>query len=147
MPKFAPVALIILLIAGAAVAKDKGRDTRIEAVLECADITQPDERLQCYDSKMTGFRQAVETGRVIAAEDSTKPFALEGVVRGAGEISFNRYYVILDTGDRWELVANSNDTLPQIGAKVKLRKGAVGTYWFQEPYASDRRAKYRGRKM
>lgn len=145
MPKLAAIALIALAVAGTAVAKD--RDPRIEAVLECADIAQPDQRLQCYDTKMAGFRQAVETGRVIAAAESTKPFALEGVVKGSGSSGFNRYLVILDTGDRWELVANSYDSPPKVGAKVKLRKGVMGAYWFSEPNTPDRRAMYKGRKI
>ena len=141
-------AAVVLLTAGsAAIGKDK-EDPRISAVLSCTEIAQSEQRLQCFDSKMQAFRQAVVAGRLVAAEESTTPFALEGVVKSSSVTGFNRFLVVMDTGDRWELVANSsNDGPPRIGTKAKLRKGIMGNYWFVDPLASDRKASYRGRRI
>ena len=140
-------ALVLLTAASAAMAKDK-EDPRISAVLSCTEITQPEQRLQCFDSKMQAFREAVVAGQLVAAEESTTPFALEGVVKSSSVSGFNRFLVVMDSGDRWELVANSsNDAPPRIGTKAKLRKGVMGNYWFIDPLASDRKASYRGRRL
>ena len=147
MMRIAAVGLMALILAGSATAKDK-EDPRISAVLSCTEISQPEARLQCFDSKMQAFRQAVVAGRLVAAEESTTPFALEGVVKSSSVSGFNRFLVVMDNGDRWELVANSSgDAPPRIGTKAKLRKGIMGNYWFVDPLASDRKASYRGRRI
>ena len=51
-------AVAMLASGTVAIAKEK-EDPRISAVLSCTEITQPEQRLQCFDSKMQAFRQAV----------------------------------------------------------------------------------------
>ena len=61
-------------------------------------------------------------------------------------MGFNRFWVELDTGDRWELIAESNDPGPRQGTKITLRKGIMGNYWFIDPRWTNRQARYLGRR-
>ena len=142
-----PTALALLLCGASATAKEK-LDPRIQAVLGCASVTDPAARLRCFDEKMAGLRQAVDSGQLISAEEASRPHALDGVITGAGVSGFNRFWVLMDSGDRWLLVAsNSRDIGPKRGAKAHIRKGVMGAYWFEEANQSDRRAIYLGREM
>lgn len=141
----AAVAVIGLAAPHPAWSKDKA-DSRIEAAIACATVTGNDARLSCYDRAIGALRLALESGQLIPAGEARKPLALEGVVRSAGPMGFNRFWVILDNGERWQLIAtNSREVPPRRGAKIKLRKGLMGAYWFVDPAASDMRATYMGR--
>ena len=121
-------------------------DTRIEAAIACATVTGNDARLRCYDQAIGALRLALESGQLIPAGEARKPLALEGVVKSAGPMGFNRFWVILENGERWQLVATSSrEVPPRRGAKIRLRKGLMGAYWFVDPSASDMRASYMGR--
>ena len=125
--------------------KDKA-DPRIEAAIACATVTGNEARLRCYDQAIGALRLALESGQLVPAGEARKPLALEGVVKAAGPMGFNRFWVTLENGERWQLIAtNSREIAPRRGAKIKLRKGAMGTYWFVDPSASDMRASYMGR--
>lgn len=142
-----PAVAALLLCGAPAAAKDK-LDPRIQAVLGCASVTDPAARLRCFDEKMAALRAAVDAGQLISAEEASRPYALDGVIRGSGVSGFNRFWVLMDSGDRWLVVANnSRDILPKRGAKVHIRKGLMGAYWFEEANQSDRRAIYLGREM
>jgi len=139
------VALFVLAGPAAAGAKDK-TDTRIEAAIACRSVVQDAQRLSCYDRAITGLRLALDSGQLIPASEATKPLALEGIVKVSSLIGFNRYWVELDNGDRWEVISESSrDEAPRKGAKVKIEKGAMGGFWFIDPTSAGRRAKYRGR--
>lgn len=137
-------AVLIFVAASAAVAKDKV-EPRIESVLGCSSITDGTQRLSCYDTAMAGFRQALAAGQIVSAEEGQKPYAMEGVVKAAGPMGFNHYWVVMDSGDRWDVIAyGDHDTVPLKGAKVKIIKGFAG-FRFLERNTPDRRAKYLGR--
>lgn len=138
-------ALILTVAAAPATAKDK-TDTRVQTVLGCSAIADGQQRLACYDSAIAGFRQALAAGQLIAASESERPYALEGIVKAAGPMGFNHYWVVMNTGDRWDVTAYGNhDDVPRKGAKVKFSKGAFSGFLFREHNTPDRRAKYLGR--
>ncbi len=61
-------------------------------------------------------------------------------------MGFNRFWVEMTNGDRWELIADSNDPGPRSGTKITLRKGIMGNYWFIDPRWTNRQARYLGRR-
>lgn len=137
-------ALLATLAVAPAGAKDKV-DPRIQTVLGCSSIAEGAQRLACFDTAMAGFRQAIATGQIVSAEEGQRPYALQGVVRAAGPMGFNHYWVVMDSGDRWDVIAyGDHDTVPRKGAKARIMKGFAG-FRFLEQNTPDRRAKYLGR--
>ena len=138
-------ATILTLVAAPATAKHQV-DKRVEAALACAKIAQADARLRCYDSTIPQLSQAVRAGNLIQANEATVPIALEGTVVAAAEFGFNRFIVRMNTGDRWEVIAGyQRDDIPKRGAKVTIKRGTMGSFWFVEQYMPERRAIYLGR--
>lgn len=139
------MAMIGLASPQAAWSKEKA-DPRIETAIACAAVTASEARLSCYDRAIGALRLALESGQLVPAGEARKPLALEGVVTAAGPMGFNRFWVTLNNGERWQLIATSSREIPpRRGAKIKLRKGVMGAYWFVDPAASDMRASYMGR--
>lgn len=138
-------ALLLLAYPASVGAKDK-IDPRITAAMACQSIAQNDERLRCFDRAMVGMRQALESGQLIPADESRVPQALAGVIKATGPMGFNRFWVEMANGDRWELIADSNDPGPRTGTKITLRKGVMGNYWFIDPRWTNRQARYLGRR-
>jgi hypothetical protein len=140
-PRAAALALMLLTAPTMAAAKDKV-DPRMTAMLACSSVTANEARLRCYDQAATPLRQAVTKGEV---EVSRKPGPreLEGVIRAAGAMGDKSYWVELANGDRWEVLsASAFDEAPPTGAKVTLRKGPLGNYWFHIPGMTERRAMF-----
>jgi len=146
MSKFIVVgALAMLALPAAAIAKDKV-DPRIAKSLECTSIADGPQRLACYDQAMAGLKQALEEGELMSTAQF-KPKALEGTVVASGGMGFNRFWVELDTGDRWELIADSaGDAPPRRGAKAKLRKSLMRNYFYSDNYSPDFQARFLGRR-
>lgn len=150
MPRLAIALSTSALLAAStsALAKEKV-DPRIGAAIACSSITQADERLRCFDQAIAGLKQALASGQLVPAEDARKPLVLEGTVRTAGHFGFNRFWVELDSGDRWELIAANrfDDVPPKRGTKVTIKKAAMGGYWVKEDGSNgNRRAQYLGRR-
>lgn len=145
MTKVFLTAAIVLAIGAPAEARGKV-DQRVSAALACAQIAQNEARLRCYDAAIPQLRQAVNAGNLIQASEATTPAALEGVVAAVAEFGFNRFLVRMNTGDRWEVIASAKrDDMPRRGAKVTIKRGTMGSYWFVEQYLPERRAIYLGR--
>ena len=138
-------ALAIFALPAAATAKDKV-DPRIAKSLQCTTIADGPQRLACYDQAMAGLKQALEEGELMSTAQF-KPKALAGTVVASGGMGFNRFWVELDTGDRWELIADSmGDTPPRRGAKAKLRKTLMRNYVYSDNYSPDFQARFLGRR-
>ena len=137
----APLALMLLAAPAMAAAKDKV-DPRMAAMLACGSVAQGEERLRCYDAAAATLRQAVNKGEV-ALKQKSGPKELEGVIRSAGAIGEDAYWVELANGDRWRVIsATPADEAPPTGVMAKLRKGPLGNYWISVPGMTDRRATF-----
>lgn len=124
----------------------KSSDPRLTAALACTTIADSGQRLACYDAAVSTLREAVEAGTLVGQQTIGDPTALEGVIAASGGRGYNRFWVRLDNGDRWEIFANSStEELPKAGAKVKLKKSPAGGYWFDEPGVPARKARFIGR--
>jgi hypothetical protein len=146
MSRLALMALAALVAIPTGVSAKEKIDPRVAASLACTSIASSEQRLACYDKAIGGLKQALEAGELVSNFER-QPKKLEGIVRAAGSMGFNRYWAELDSGDRWEIISDSHrDEAPRNGAKVELRKGMMGSYWFSTPGSRDRRARFLGRR-
>ena len=92
------------------------------------------------------MKVAIEQGE-LEVNQKPRPQGLAGVVKASGAFGDNRYWVELDNGDRWQITSEQTfDEAPPAGARVKLERGAMGSYWIVVPGAKDRRASFLGRR-
>jgi hypothetical protein len=135
--------VILLSVPGIAVAKDK-EDARIEAMLACEGIAANEARLQCFDQAITPLKQALTRGTVVV-EERNAPLLLEGVVKTSGQTSSNRYWLVMENGDRWALLPKSSRPKPPApGSRVKMKKTLWGGYWLSGPGWAESEAAFLG---
>lgn len=146
MSKLAATLVAFALLAAPALAAAKDRvEPRMAAMLACGSVTSSEARLACYDQAASSMRQALDQGDLVL-EEKSRPKGLEGVVATSTPMGGNRHLVVLDSGDRWQVIStSSSEPAPLAGARVKLRKGAFGNYWLSDPNSTGRRAIYQGR--
>jgi hypothetical protein len=124
----------ITLLSGstAAVAKDD-LEPRVEAVLACGSISANEARLQCYDQSILALRQGLARGSMVLKEKKG-PWAREGVVKASGRSGAERFWVLLDNGDRWTISPpKSRREAPPPGTMLKLKRTPFGNYWISGP--------------
>jgi hypothetical protein len=135
------LALMLLAAPAMAAAKEK-TEPRMAAMLACGSVASNEARLRCYDAAASTLRQALNKGEV-ALKQKSGPKELEGVIRSAGAIGEDAYWVELANGDRWRVIsATPADEAPPTGVTAKLRKGPLGNYWISVPGMNDRRATF-----
>ena len=125
----------------------KETDRRLEAALACAGIVGDAQRLACYDKAIATLKAAVQSGELGTRDATGDPTSLEGIIKTSGVRGYNRYWVHLDNGDRWEIIARDRDVEPRRGEKVKFERSAIGNYFFEEPGYPPRRATFLGRTV
>lgn len=131
--------------APAAARPAKETDSRVAAAIACAAIQDSEQRLRCYDEAVASLTQAVQSGSLLGQKTAAEqPKSLEGVVSASGGHGYDRFWVMLDSGDRWEVVARNFDEAPRQGARVKLTRSPLGSYFFHEPGYPQRRARFLG---
>lgn len=137
-----------LIVGGAAllalpgVAAAQKLDPRLEAVLACPRLTDPSQRLACFDAAVTPLSKAAASGSLEAR--SLGPKALEGKVRATKGQGYNSLLVQLENGDRWVLTLEGNERLPKVGSDVTIRRGALSNWWFKVAKGQTFQAKFIG---
>ncbi|UUR07701.1 hypothetical protein [Sphingomonas glaciei] len=118
-------AAVLLALPGGAAAQKL--DSRLAAVLDCPRITDPAQRLACFDAAVTPLRQAASSGSLEAR--SLGPKALDGKIRATRGQGYDQMLIQLENGDRWLLKIEGNERLPKAGAAVTIKRGALGNWW------------------
>ena len=141
------VAALAVVCSAAPAQAAKDIDPRLDSTLACASVAEDTARLRCFDQAVVTLRQAVEAGTLVAKKDAIgDPSGMAGVIRASAQRGYNRFWVQLDNGDKWEVHADSaQDQLPRRGAKVTFKKAPLGGYWFDEPGYRARKASVLGR--
>ena len=139
----AATGLALLGVAASANAKDD-LEPRTRAMLACRSIAPDDARLRCYDQSMAALKEAIDQGSVVLDD---RPKMGEGIVKASGQSGENRYWVELESGERWTLLpTTARRGPPQPGSNVKVRRPFVGSgYWISGPDWEESRAEYVGR--
>jgi hypothetical protein len=123
------VAGIALLALPSVAAAKENLEPRMQAVLECEAISANEARLQCFDQAILPLKQAMTRGSLILKENKG-PSALGGVVKASGKSGANRYWVLLDNGERWSIqTAKDRRDAPKPGTVLRMKKTFFGNYW------------------
>ncbi len=130
MLKFALVIIALIGLGSPAIGAAPAKlEPRTRAILACASVAAEDARLRCYDESVVALQQAVGQGDVVLKEKKG-PKALGGVVTASGSMGDNRYWIDLDSGERWQLLPTTiRNGAPPKGLKIEVRKGIASNYW------------------
>lgn len=157
MKKLLPIVAIALL-AGPALAKDPPKQSPLVGALEaCRAMTDPTQRLACYDKEAGALLAAAQTGDV-AVVDKTEvrkarkslfgfampnlPFfsgddsanevsdTLESTITKAGGIGYGKFRITIAEGNAvWETTETYGTMRdPRPGDKISIKRGPLGSY-------------------
>jgi hypothetical protein len=157
MKKLLPFIALVAL-AGAAQAKDPPKQSPLVGALQgCRAITDPTQRLACYDKEAAALLDATQKGDVAVVDKSEVrkarkslfgfsmpkiPFfsgddtadavsdTLESTVKSASGIGYGKFRMVIAEGDAvWE-TTESHGTMrePRAGDKIVIKRGPLGSY-------------------
>lgn len=127
------VAGAALLVVPSVAAAKEDLEPRMQAVLACEAITANEARLQCFDQAILPLKQAMTRGSLVIKEKKG-PVSLGGVVKASGKSGANRYWVLLDNGERWSIeTAKDRREAPKPGTVLRMKKTFFGNYWVSGP--------------
>jgi len=127
------VAGAALLVVPSVAAAKEDLEPRMQAVLACEAITANEARLQCFDQAILPLKQAMTRGSLVLKEKKG-PAALGGVVKASGKSGANRYWVLLDNGERWSIqTVKDRREAPKPGTPLRMKKTFFGNYWVSGP--------------
>jgi len=127
-----------------------------QRVIDCRGESDPARRLACYDAAAGQLANAVGKGEVTVvtrdevrktrralfglslprlaifdrnrAVDEPEPQEIESKVRSVSAESNNRFVVTLEDGAVWRTTEAVMRT-PKVGAEVRIKRGAMGSYF------------------
>jgi hypothetical protein len=157
MNKLLPI-VVILLLAGPALAKDPPKQSPLVGALEaCRSIANPTQRLACYDKEAAALVAAAQTGEVAVVDKAEArrarkslfgfampnlPFfsgdksadevsdTLESTVTRASGLGYGKFRITIAEGNAvWE-TTESYSTMhePMAGDKISIKRGTLGSY-------------------
>ncbi len=157
--RFGIAAAMVLAVAPAAFAAPsialKGRADVVKALSACRAITDPTERLDCYDKASAALEQAEAAGDVVVVDRAQARAArrqafgfnlsalsvfdralardeVNSLTATAAEAYQNgngQWIVVLDTGARWRQVDDEIlSSPPHPGSAIKIRHATLGSY-------------------
>lgn len=157
MNKLLPI-VIVALLAGPALAKDPPKQSPLIGALEaCRAITDPTQRLACYDKEAGALVTAAQTGDVAVVDKAEArkarrslfgfampnlPFfagdksadevsdTLESTITRANGIGYGKFRITIAEGDAvWETTETyATMREPRSGDKIFIKRGPLGSY-------------------
>lgn len=155
-----------LATSGAAHAQD--RPPAVDDVAKCRGIDEDKRRLQCFDAAAARLDAAVNSKQITVLDregvrrarrslfgfsvpsvglfadkgDREQITEVDGKLTRVLPMPNGRYELVLEDGARW-LTIESARWAPDVGAKVHIKKAALGSYWI----AVERGSTIRGRRV
>lgn len=141
----ASLAVILLAVPAAITAKEKA-DPPMHALIACSALASDVARLRCFDTAMVDLKRALDQGELVL-NGNKAPSALQGIVTASGSSSFKRFWMELDSGDRWALLPEyEREKPPPVGAMMKVHKELFGTYTISGRGWHTSQGRYLGRR-
>jgi hypothetical protein len=137
--------------------QDGSASQLVEAVTSCRDISDPGQRLACFDRAAAKLADAkANRGLVVVDREEVKKtrrslfgftlpkiklFGGDGdkedpaeqqvssVIRTAVPLQGNHWAISLEDGSRWQTNEPKFGFSPRAGATLNIEKGALGNYW------------------
>lgn len=155
---FAGAILACALLAGEAIAKDplpagKGPPASVRTVIACRSLTDGVARLACFDRSVGDLQTAVGGGELLMfsskevreARRSLFGFSVpklpffgnekeelefQSTIAAIRSLGYGKWQVRLQDGAWWETTEATRDReAPMNGAKIRIRKGALGNHF------------------
>ncbi|WP_088310422.1 hypothetical protein [Novosphingobium sp. B 225] len=151
--------LIALSCATAALAKDKDKDENLapppvfQAVIECKDLTDPAQRLACYDRTVGAMASARETKDLVVADratmrearkglfglalpkiklfgggDSEDVVAIDGTIESTYAARDGNFVFVLADGARWKQI-DGRPAYAKKGDPIHIEKASLGSFF------------------
>ncbi len=150
-------AMATSMLASSAVAEDKAAPPpppeAYRALIDCRGLTDPAERLACYDRQVARIEQAQVAGDLVVTDRASIREAkrglfgfklpglnifknadgddeeIESTITGVGSLQYGAWRLTLADGAVWEQTDSSQLALePKRGSKIRIRKGALGSF-------------------
>jgi hypothetical protein len=153
------LALTVLALAAPALAKGppvlEGRPAALKAVVDCRAISDPSQRLACYDDAVGKLDTAESSGQVVVldreaaktvkrqafgfsipsinlfskGEKEEEVNRLSDTIKSARERPDHRWVIELQTGGVWRQIDTTQfPTDPKPGQAVEIQRAALGSY-------------------
>jgi len=150
------VALIVATLGTLAAAPKPPSAPAVQAVVDCMKISQADQRLACYDKAVAAMAQAQNTGDLVAIDREQRRaarkqafgFALPSLafldrgekpeevdslataVTAVARTPDGKWIITVEGAAVWRQVdTNELNRDPRVGSPVKIKKGALGSYF------------------
>jgi hypothetical protein len=156
-----PLAIAVLVLSPAAVAKDKAPPPPPQAyqeLIKCKELADPQARLACFDAQVGRIEAASKAGDLVITDRATVRETRKGLfgfklpslglfgggdgdddkdeikeitstVQSARKFGYGSWRLVLADGSAWEQVDAEQLVFdPVSGNKVRIYKGALGTY-------------------
>ncbi len=149
---------MLVLAAGGAAGQSSGGDAVLQSFVKCRAVAAPEARLACFEGATTTLETAMAAKEVTVLdkqdvrkakrslfgftlpriglfgggrdEDRGEGFeTLETTIAGSRALPNGRYELSLTEGDAVWATTDPMGFPPRSGAKVRIRKGALGNYF------------------
>jgi hypothetical protein len=151
------IATALASTAGARSTPTTGTPATVQSLLACQSITDPGQRLSCFDKAAQGFADAMSKKEVVVVDKARANEAkrslfgfsvpnfsalfgggddqvsqIESIVAGAIENGYEGWTVKLADGSTWQQTDGTPVALPpRRGDKVVVRRGTMGSYFLK----------------
>ena len=147
-------AIILSVPAAAQDASAVKAPEQFSAVIACRAIAGESERLACYDRQVAALEKAADDKDIVIAdrasvretrrglfgfslpkinlfdgEDEEEFQEINTTVANASQIAYGYWSIELEDGARWEQTDGKLVLSPKPGQKIKIKRGALGTYF------------------
>ncbi|MDE2560677.1 MAG: hypothetical protein KGL48_00385 [Sphingomonadales bacterium] len=124
-------------------------------LLDCRQLTDPAQRLACYDQKVTTLEQAQQSHDIVVADKaevhearkglfglslpSIKLFGggsdedeikqIDAVAKSARQVGYGAWQFTLEDGATWQQIDTQTVVFgPRPGSRIRIRRGALGSF-------------------
>lgn len=113
----------------------------IDQLYACRAITDPAQRLACYDSAVTAVQTAVQSRDIRIIDRDTaaradvalaRPVPIQSVdstIRTAARDVAGRLTLLLENGQVWVQTEGDSNSVPRPGTRVQIRRTSLGGYF------------------
>lgn len=124
-------------------------------LVDCRQVTDPGQRLACYDQKVAALEQAQQSRDIVIADKaevrearkglfglslpSIKLFGggseddeikeIDAVAKSARQVGYGAWQFTLEDGATWQQIDSETVVFgPHSGSKIKIKRGALGSF-------------------
>jgi hypothetical protein len=151
----AAAALLVLPIASASAQNPprEGPPAAFTRAIQCRTITDPQQRLACYDREVPALEQAERTSairvvdrqqvrqtrrslfgltlpdiNIFGGDDGEAVSEIDSTIRSFSQDPSGKYIFVLADGARWRQIDSRELNEPKVGQPIRIRRAAMGSF-------------------